>query len=256
MLASVPYRRMPAPRKRILVASSDRPTSAFLYVSLEPGNYIITVTDNALDAVISIEHGQYDLVILDVTGPQSNGFAVCAQLRLLSRVPLLLVNANRDPDLLIYGFKMGADDYMIKPIDSRELVVRVSALLRRGDPEAWSGEITVKELWIDLTERRVKVGEREVKLSPIEFNLLAFLASRPGCVFTRNDLSHSVWRTKFVDTSNIVDVSIRRLREKVEANPNRPQYVLTERGVGYYVPGEAAAGLTAMQASDEPNGKS
>jgi two-component system, OmpR family, response regulator VicR len=256
MLASVPRRRMPTPRKRILVASSDRPTAAFLYISLEPGNYTITVTDTVLDAIISIEHGQYDLVILDVTGPQSNGFVVCAQLRLLSRVPILLVNANRDPDLLIYGFKMGADDYMVKPIDSRELVVRVSALLRRGDPEAWSGEIIVKELWIDLTERRVKVGEREVKLSPIEFNLLAFMASRPGCVFTRHDLSHSVWRTKFVDTSNIVDVSIRRLREKVEDNPNHPRYVLTERGVGYFVPGEDAVGLIAIQASDEPKGRS
>ncbi len=255
MLASVPRRRMPAPRKRILVASSDRPTAAFLYVSLEPGNYIITITDSILDTIINIEHGRYDLVILDVTGPQSNGFVVCAQLRLLSRVPILLVNANRDHDLLIYGFKMGADDYMVKPIDARELGVRVSALLRRGDPDEWSGEITIRELWIDLTERRVKVGEREVKLSPIEFSLLVFMASRPGCIFTRHDLSHGVWRSKFVDTSNIVDVSIRRLREKVEDNPNRPRFVLTERGVGYYVPGEETLGLTATQASDEPNGK-
>ncbi len=256
MLAPVPYRRMPAPRKRILVASSDRPTSTFLYVTLEQANHIITITDNVLDAVISIEHRQYDLVILDVTGPQSSGFVACAQLRLLSRVPILLINANRDRDLLIYGFKMGADDYMVKPIDSRELAVRVSALLRRGDPEAWSGEIAIKELFIDLTERRVKMGEREVKLSPIEFNLLAFMASRPGYVFTRHDLSHSVWRTKFVDTSNIVDVSIRRLRAKIEDNPNLPRYVLTERGVGYYVPSDETAGLTAIQASDEPNGRS
>lgn len=254
MIAPV-SRRLPAARKRILVASSDRHTTTFLYVILEQANHLVTLTDNVLDAVIGIEHGQYDLIILDVTTTQPNGFAACAQLRLLSRVPILLVNANRDLEMLIYGFKMGADDYMIKPLDSRELIARVNALLRRGDPQAWSGEITVKDLWIDLTERQVRVGEREVKLSPIEFNLLTFMASRPGNIFSRHDLFHSVWRAKYVDTSNMVDVCIRRLREKLEENPNQPRYVLTVRGVGYYVP-DLAAGLNATQASDEPNGKS
>ena len=255
MVSPIP-RRQPAPRKRILVACSDKPTSTSLYVILEQANHTVTLIGNVLDAVIGIEHGQYDLVILDVTNPVPNGFVACAQLRLLSHLPILLVNANRDPELLIYGFKMGADDYLVKPIDSRELVARVNALLRRGDPEAWSGEITVRDLWIDLTERRVRVGEREVKLSATEFNLLAFMASRPGCVFTRHDLSHSVWRTKFVDNSNVVDVSIRRLREKVEEDPNRPRYVLTERGVGYFVCSDDLVGFTAMQASEEPKGRS
>ncbi|PZS04708.1 MAG: DNA-binding response regulator [Candidatus Chloroheliales bacterium] len=252
-----PIRRRPlAARKRILVASSDRATATFLHVILEQANHVITAIDDVLDAVISIEHGQYDMIVLDVSNTQTNGFAACAQLRLLSHLPILLINASRDIDLLIYGFKMGADDYMIKPIDSRELVARVNALLRRGDPQAWSGEILIQDLWIDLTERRVKVGEREVRLSPIEFNLLAFMASRPGYIFSRHDLFHSVWRAKYVESSNMVDVCIRRLREKLEQNPNQPSYVLTVRGVGYCVRGDEVDGLTAMQASDEPNGRS
>jgi two-component system, OmpR family, response regulator MtrA len=255
MVTPVP-RRMPVPRKRILVASGDRPTTTFLYVILEQANHTVTAIDDVLDAVIGIEHGQYDLVILDVSSTQTNGFAAFAQLRLLSHLPILLINASRDIDLLIYGFKMGADDYMIKPIDSRELVARVNALLRRGDPQAWSGEILIQDLWIDLTERRVKVAEREVKLSPIEFNLLAFMASRPGYIFSRYDLIHSVWRAKFVGNSNMVDVCIRRLREKLEQNPNRPSYVLTVRGAGYRLCSDEGAGLTAMQASEEPNGRS
>lgn len=226
---------MPVARKRILVAASDSLATASLITVLQQANYTTTLLDNVLSALTSIEHGYFDLVILDVTNPQPNGFAACAQLRLLTPLPILLINANRDHDLMLYGFKMGADDYMVKPVDNRELLARVHALLRRADPESWSGEIFIHDLHIDLGERKVHVGERRVQLSPIEFNLLAYMATRPGYIFSRQDLFHSVWGAKYMDSSNMVDVCVRRLRSKLEEDSHTPRYVLTVRGVGYCV---------------------
>lgn len=228
---------LPITRKRILVASNELATLSAVQAALQQANHIVTTTDSVLNALTSIENGSYDLVILDVTSPQPNGFAACAQLRLLSSIPIILLNTNRDHELRLYGFNMGADDYMIKPAEGRELVARVGALLRRADSHAWDNEISVRDLHIDLDERKVTVGGRKVELSPQEFNLLTFMASRPGYTFSRYDLSHSVWGAKYVpSSSNLVDVCICRLRLKLEANPQQPRYIVTVRGIGYRVP--------------------
>ncbi len=226
----------PYARKRILVASSDLATCELVRSTLAQAKHNVAQVDSLTDAITGIETESYDLVILDVTLAYPNGFALCAQLRLLSNVPVLLLNAHRDIDLLIYGFEMGADDYMLKPLDPRELTARIAALLRRADPLTSSyrrGQITIHDLCIDLDSRIAFLGGQRLELTPTEFTLLTFLASRPGYAFSRHTLFRSVWGGEYVGSTNVVDVCIRRLRKKLEQNGVQHDYILTVRGIGY-----------------------
>jgi len=177
------------------------------------------------------------LIILDIMLPQIDGFEVCRILRKETAVPITARTGETDK---IVGLDTGADDYMTKPFSLRELLARVRALLRRArqsdaNPEAGKELIAFGEVEIDLKRHRVTVGSRPLELTAKEFDLLVFLASNKGYVFTREQLLEKVWGYDFAGDTRTVDVHIRWLRQKIEKDPANPQYLATVRGTGYKV---------------------
>ena len=186
----------------------------------------------ALEAVRRVET---DLVVLDVMMPGLDGLEVCRRLRLHSDVPIVLLTALGAEQDRVVGLETGADDYVTKPFSPRELVLRVESILRRSsgtaDPEVPT-VVVDGDLVVDRGRRRVTLGGRETALTGREFDLLAFLAARPGVAFSRDDLLQQVWGWSFGDQSTVT-VHVRRLREKVETDPTAPTRLLTVWGVGY-----------------------
>lgn len=186
----------------------------------------------ALDAVRRVDT---DLVVLDVMMPGLDGLEVCRRLRLHSDVPIVLLTALGDEQDRVVGLETGADDYVTKPFSPRELVLRVDSILRRSagatDPEV-PAVLVDGDLVVDRGRRRVTLAGRETALTAREFDLLAFLAARPGVAFSRDDLLQQVWGWSFGDQSTVT-VHVRRLREKVETDPTAPTRLLTVWGVGY-----------------------
>ncbi len=180
-----------------------------------------------------------DLVVLDLMLPKLDGLEVCRRLRAEQHnVPIIMLTAKGEETDKIVGLTLGADDYLAKPFSPRELVARVQAVLRRArvapsDSQAGRGALRFPGLLIDVRTRTVEVMGRRIELTPREFDLLAFLASNPGQVFTRDQLLDQVWDFHYGGDASTVTVHIRRLREKIEEAPMRPRYVKTVWGVGY-----------------------
>ena len=178
-----------------------------------------------------------DLLILDLMLPKMPGLEICEEIRRnpsLNRLPILMLTARGEEADRIVGLEMGADDYVTKPFSPRELVARVKALLRRTEP---AGEverpIEVGQLWIDPSSYRVTRAGKALTLSTLEFRLVYYLAARPNRVFSRDQLLNAVWGTDRFVTPRSVDVYIRRLREKIESDPENPTHLKTVRGAGY-----------------------
>lgn len=176
-----------------------------------------------------------DAVVLDVMLPVVDGLSVCRAMRAASTVPILMVTARTDTIDVIAGLEAGADDYIRKPFELRELVARLRAALRRSAP-SHAAAVTLGPLEIDEAGQSVRRDGQELALSHTEYRLLVALARRPGQVFTRELLLDEVWGYDYLGDSRLVDVAIQRLRAKVEANPADPQLILTVRGAGYKVP--------------------
>ena len=178
-----------------------------------------------------------DLVVLDLMLPKVDGLEVFRRLRTLSAVPVIMLTAKGEETDRIVGLELGADDYITKPFSPRELVARVKAVLRRATTGTMleTGERTLVrgELRIDPRARSVSVADKDVELTSKEFDLLWFLASHPGQVFTRSQLLDHVWGFEYYGDSSTVTVHIRRLREKIETDPGNPHYLSTVWGVGY-----------------------
>jgi DNA-binding response OmpR family regulator len=179
-----------------------------------------------------------DLVVLDLMLPKIDGLEVCRRLRAESAIPIIMLTAKGEETDKIVGLTLGADDYLVKPFSPRELVARVQAVLRRAQSPAASaqhgrGAIRFAGLTIDPRTRSVEVRGRTVELTPKEFDLLSFLTSSPGQVFTRDQLLDQVWDYHYGGDASTVTVHIRRLREKIEEYPMRPRFVKTVWGVGY-----------------------
>ncbi|MBS2939874.1 response regulator transcription factor [Nocardioides sp. J2M5] len=186
----------------------------------------------ALDAVRTVGP---DLLVLDVMMPGIDGLEVCRRLRRHSDVPVVLLTALGEEQDRVIGLEIGADDYVTKPFSPRELVLRVDSILRRsaGGSDVGVPPVTVDgDLVVDRDRRQVTLAGRETQLTAREFDLLAFLAARPGIAFSRDDLLQQVWGWSFGDQSTVT-VHVRRLREKVEADPTTPTRLLTVWGVGY-----------------------
>ena len=180
------------------------------------------------------------LVVLDLMLPSLSGFDVCREIRRHSRVPILMLTAKTDTSDLVAGLELGADDYVTKPFKPAELVARVRALLRRAAPTVAEGEsdvLEVRDLRIDVPGHRVHRFDRELALSATEFKLLHELARRPGQVFTRELLLELVWGYDYLGDSRLVDMAVKRLRDKIEDDPRDPRIVTTVRGVGYRLDG-------------------
>jgi len=186
------------------------------------------------EALRVIGSAQPDLVVLDLSMPRHDGFAVLEQIRAQSDLPVIVLTARGLEQDKIRGLQLGADDYMTKPFSPRELVARIETVLRRTRPSARRrGSLQLGDLRIDMGARRVFVSEREVHLTPTEFNLLAELAAHAGEAMTHDALLERVWGPEYRSETHYLKVYVGRLRDKIEADAAEPRRILTVRGIGY-----------------------
>jgi two-component system, OmpR family, response regulator MtrA len=219
-------------RGRVLVIDDDASLAEMLTIVLRNEGFeprVCTTGDRALTAVRDFRP---DLVLLDLMLPGKDGVDVCREIRSESGVPIIMLTAKNDTVDIVVGLESGADDYVVKPFKSKELVARVRARLRKfeGDvPEA----LSIGDLDIDVAGHTVKRDGQVLSLTPLEFDLLVCLARKPWQVFTREVLLEQVWGYLHAADTRLVNVHVQRLRSKVELDPENPQIVLTVRGVGY-----------------------
>lgn len=223
--------------EKILVVDDERPIADILQFNLERAGYQVVVAYNGEEALEKAARENPDLVILDLMLPKVDGFAVCRQMRIRSAVPVLMLTAKHEEADKVQGLELGADDYVTKPFSPRELLARVKALLRRSNgvssQGACAGPFACGDLEVDLSAREVRKGGAAVPLTVREFELLKYLVLRHGQPFTREALLEDVWGYEYYGDIRTVDVTVRRLREKIEDDPSDPAYLLTRRGVGY-----------------------
>ena len=227
--------------KRVLVVDDEKLIVKGIRFSLEQDGMEVDAAYDGEDALKLIRENHYDMILLDVMLPKYDGFEVCQRVREFSDVPVIMLTAKGDDMNKILGLEYGADDYIIKPFNILEVKARIKAIMRRvgkRDADGENPKVLVKgDMKIDCESRRVTIGEKEVNLTAKEFDLLELLAMNPNKVYSRENLLNIVWGYEYPGDARTVDVHIRRLREKVEANPSDPKYVYTKWGVGYYFRG-------------------
>jgi DNA-binding response OmpR family regulator len=221
----------------LLVEDSDAVALGLRY-GLEKESFQVVWAATAGDARRQLEAAAPDLIILDVRLPDGSGFDLCREFRTAGvRQPILMLTARDETIDKVIGLELGADDYMTKPFELRELIARLRALLRRSYGLLADGgqtRLNLGDLSIDLAGQRVSRGTQEIHLTATEFKLLAFLAQHPGRAFDRETLIEKVWGyDEFVGDARTVDVHIRNLRQKIEPDPSRPHLIQTVRGAGY-----------------------
>lgn len=224
---------------KILIADDEEDIVDIISIYLESEGYEVITASDGFETLEKAEYESPHLIILDIMMPKLDGFEVCRRIRAEMPTPILILTARRTEDVdKVIGLELGADDYMIKPFDSRELVARVKALLRRTYREDYqvrspTETIKFKDLIIDIQRRQVNIRGKILQLTVKEFDLLYFLASHPGRVYSRNQLLDEVWGRDFIVGQRTVDVHIRRLREQIESNAAEPEYIQTVWGIGY-----------------------
>lgn len=222
---------------RILVVDDERPIADILKYNLEREGFEVAVAYDGEEAVAKAREASFDLVILDIMLPKLDGFSVCKQIRTHSSVPIIMLSAKEAEVDKVLGLELGADDYVTKPFGSREVVARVRAILRRARADALHQEDEIVcggPLVLNLTSYEVYKDDVLVELTPREFQLLRHLISHAGQVFPRETLLQDVWGYDYCGDVRTVDVTVRRLREKIEDNPAQPELIKTKRGIGYY----------------------
>jgi DNA-binding response OmpR family regulator len=229
---------VPIQPKRILVVDDENSIRDVLTRYLEREGYRVEVAADGPAALQATAQISPDLIVLDLMLPGLDGLEVCHQLRAQSAIPIIMLTARDEEADKVRGFTTGADDYITKPFSPAELVLRVKAVLRRVEaaiiPSGAQGDLLrFGSLAIAPAYRRVEVAGHGIDLSAREFDLLVFLASHPGQVFTRNQLLQQVWDYDYYGDSSTVTVHISRLREKLEPDPTHPAYIKTVWGVGY-----------------------
>jgi DNA-binding response OmpR family regulator len=226
---------------KVLVVDDELPIVEAVAYSLRKEGFQTATAGTAEECMEAVRAYQPDLIVLDVMLPSASGFDVCRALRKESNVPIIMLTARAEETDRVVGLELGADDYMIKPFSMRELVARVKTILRRaGNAPDVASDRPVRDgnLTIDPGRFEVTVGLRRVDLSPKEFDLLRFLVTHSGQVFSRQALLDRVWGADAYVEDRTVDVHIRWLREKIEMAPSQPERILTVRGVGYKYRGE------------------
>ena len=224
---------------KILVVDDERPISDIIKFNLEKENYKVVVAEDGQQALDMTYEHKPDLIILDIMLPVMDGFTVCKKLRDTLSTPIIMLTAKEEEVDKVLGLELGADDYMTKPFSVRELMARVKANIRRvnfgvSDNEENGQVIKSGNLVIDLTRYEVRKNDKPLELTLREFELLKYLALHPEQVFSRETLLEEVWGYEYYGDVRTVDVTVRRLREKVEDEPSNAKYVQTKRGVGYY----------------------
>jgi DNA-binding response OmpR family regulator len=222
---------------RILLVDDEQAVQTLLTYPLRKEGYEVVEAMDGQEALDRFTEQRFDLVVLDIMLPKLDGIEVCRRLRTRSQVPIIMLTAKGDEIDKVVGLEMGADDYITKPFSVREFRSRVKAALRRGGMAgrgpAGDEPIRAGELEIDFERRSTLLRGKSVQLTYVEFEILAALAAAPGRVFTREMLLEHIWGDSTYRDPRTVDVHIRHLREKLEADPKSPEYLFTVRGVGY-----------------------
>ena len=228
---------------RVLVVDDERVVTEVVERYLQREGYEVSLASDGAEALKLAQEWAPDLVVLDLMLPVIDGLEVCRRLRQDSQIPIIMLTARGEETDRVVGLELGADDYIVKPFSPRELVARVKSVLRRtsaGPAQAPGGTLRFGSLTVNPQTRDVTSQGNPVHLTAKEFDLLWFLASNPGQVFTREQLMDQVWDYTYAADHSTVTVHIRRLREKVEADPIKPRYVKTVWGVGYKFEASAA----------------
>lgn len=231
--------------KKVLIVDDEKAIVDILNHNLKREGYATVQAYDGEEALDLVEKEKPDLVLLDVMLPKMDGFSVCKLIRQKANIPIIMVTAKEDVVDKVIGLELGADDYITKPFSVREVIARVKANLRK-----WDGiELSKKEaegeqvkspvlefgpLTLDTFKYEAKVSGKSVELTLREFELLKFLATQKGQVFSREELLEKVWGYEYFGDVRTVDVTVRRIREKIEKNPSVPELLATKRGIGYY----------------------
>lgn len=219
---------------RIFVLEDDEAIGIGLSYTLESEKYEVTLVKTVAEAKKTVENEEFDIYILDLTLPDGNGYEVCSLIKSKGDLPVIFLTAYDDEINVVTGFELGADDYISKPFRVRELLARVKSVLRRYSKDNADGIIKIGELSVNTAEARVLLRGEEVILTAMEYRLLLSFVNNRGTVLTRSKLLEEIWDVDgdFVN-DNTLTVYIKRLRDKIENDPNDPQYIKTVRGMGY-----------------------
>ncbi len=221
-----------APRGRVLVVDDDAALAEMLGIVLRGEGFEPVFCPDGSSALQAFRDSRPDLVLLDLMLPGRDGIDVCRAIRAESGTPIVMLTAKSDTVDVVVGLESGADDYVVKPFKPKELVARIRARIRRSE-DAPAQVLSVGDLEIDVNGHVVRRAGVPLSLTPLEFDLLVCLARKPGQVFTREVLLQEVWGYRHAADTRLVNVHVQRLRAKVERDPERPDIVLTVRGVGY-----------------------
>ncbi|MBB6454448.1 two-component system response regulator VicR [Salirhabdus euzebyi] len=225
---------------KILVVDDEKPIADILQFNLEKEGYHVVCGYDGDEAIKLVHQEKPDLILLDIMLPQKDGMEVCREIRNFYSMPIIMLTAKDSEIDKVLGLELGADDYVTKPFSNRELIARVKANLRRhqkGDDKNQSEnqDIRIGKLVIHPDAYNVSRDGLEIELTHREFELLHYLARHIGQVMTREHLLETVWGYDYYGDVRTVDVTVRRLREKIEENPSNPKWIVTRRGVGYYL---------------------
>ena len=228
--------------KKILVVDDEKPIADILQFNLKKEGYDVYSAYDGNEAIAMVEEVQPDLILLDIMLPLKDGMEVCREVRKKYDMPIIMLTAKDSEIDKVLGLELGADDYVTKPFSTRELIARVKANLRRHqvvvsqtDDEVETNEIEIGSLTIHPNAYVVSKRGETIELTHREFELLFYLAKHIGQVMTREHLLQTVWGYDYFGDVRTVDVTVRRLREKIEDSPSHPTWIVTRRGVGYYL---------------------
>ena len=227
---------------KALVVDDEKLIVKGLKFSLEQEGYEVDCAYDGQEAVDKAKDKEYDIILLDLMLPVFDGYEVCRQIREFSDMPIIMLTAKGDDMDKILGLDYGADDYITKPFNILEVKARIKAIIRRNKRKAPVAEpkpkiITSGKMKLDIEAKRLYIDEKEIRLTVKEFDILKLLAENPGKIYSREQLLTIIWGTKYPGDARTVDVNVRRLREKIEEIPAKPEYVHTKWGMGYYFQG-------------------
>ena len=233
-------------QKTVLVVDDEKPIVDILVYNLKKEGYNTLEAADGEEAINMVTANKPDLVLLDIMLPKMDGLKVCQRIRHNYNIPIIMLSAKDEEIDKILGLELGADDYITKPFSVRELIARVKANLRKNDNDynklaedgkekQQQNKISVGELFLDLDKFEVKVRGKVIELTLREFEVLKYLAQQPGQVITRETLLEKVWGYEYYGDIRTVDVTVRRIREKIELDTSNPQILVTKRSVGYYI---------------------
>ena len=226
---------------KVLIVEDEKPIADILKFSLEKEGYEVCCVEDGLQAIEQVDNDPPDLILLDLMLPGKDGMEVCRHIRQTYSMPIIMLTAKDSEVDKVLGLELGADDYVTKPFSTRELLARIRANLRRAEAQRGEGQgpspssnvTRVGEVEIDQRSFTVQKSGQPIDLTHREFELLNYLAQNAGQVLTREHLLQAVWGYDYFGDVRTVDVTVRRLREKLESDASRPEYIITRRGLGY-----------------------